>query len=50
MKVVWVGDDLGIPNGERADGELKNLKPPGGVLGLEIGGLGGVDGEHPVPR
>lgn len=50
MKVVWVGDDLGSSNGEGADSELKNLKPLGGVFGLEIGGVGGVNGEHSVPR
>lgn len=45
-----MGDDLGCPNGERADSKLKNLEPLGGVLGLEVGGVDGVERQHPVPR
>lgn len=50
MKVIWVGDDLGSPNGERADGELKDLEFVGGEPGLGVGGLGGVEGQNAVPR
>lgn len=45
-----VGDNLGSPNRERAKGELKDLKPFGGVLGLQVGRVSRIDWKYPVPR
>lgn len=49
MKVVWVNDELGTSNGERANGELKDLKPFGGIFGFEIGGVCGVNWQNTLP-
>ncbi len=45
-------NEEGIPssNGEGADGELEKLEAFGGVLGLGVSGVGGVEGEGTVPR
>ena len=45
-----IGNDLGRPNGEGANGELKDLEFVGGEPGLGVGGLGRVEGENAVPR
>lgn len=45
-----MSDELGVFKGERAKGELEELKALGGGLGLGIGGVGGVEGQETVPR
>jgi hypothetical protein len=45
-----VSEELGVSNGEGADGELEELEALGGALGLGIGGVGRVEGEEAVPR
>lgn len=49
MKVVREGDEFGALEAEGADGELEQLEGLGGELGLEVGGLGDVDGEDAAP-
>lgn len=49
MKVIWVRDELGTLYGKGANGELKDLKPFGGVFGFEIGGEGGVNRHNTLP-
>lgn len=49
MEIVWVSNDFGGPEGERANGELKNLEPFGGVSGFEITDFGGVEWEMTLP-
>lgn len=45
-----MSNELGITYTERTDSELKQLELLGGVLGLEIGRLGGVEGKDSLPR
>lgn len=49
MKVVWVHDELGTFCGKRANGELKDLKPFGGVFSFKIRGVGGVNRQNTLP-
>lgn len=44
-----MSEELGGPNGERADSELKELETLGGVLRLAVSRVGRVKGECPVP-
>lgn len=45
-----MSDKIGRTYGERTDCELKQLELLGGVLGLEIGRFGGVEGQDSLPR
>lgn len=47
---IRVGEDFVTSEAEGADGKLEDLVRLGRKPGLEVGDLGGVDGEDAVPR
>lgn len=40
---------IGSPNRKGANSKLKNLKPLGGILGLQVCGFSGVEGQNSMP-